>query len=279
MPTCSRPVTRTFALALGAALAGVLPLAPEAAADVTISPTTAVQGDAASVTFHVQNQRGRARTTRVEVDLPPDTPIAEVYPMTVPYWAPRIIMREVKDPLPGLHGSALTEATSAVIWERASDAPAPPAVETLRLEMGPMPETDRLVFTVVQTYSDGTVQRWNGPAAGSPAAGSPAAGSPAAEGSGTVLVLTPATAGAQGAHGHGSQQSPAAAGASPAGPADLPAVSPVAAAGSVATSAASGSTGMNLIDVGVGGGLAVGVVIVVLLAARGSTRRPESDPV
>jgi uncharacterized protein YcnI len=254
MPHRSRPVVRS-ALALGASLAGVLPLAAPAAADVSISPTTAAQGDAVSVTFHVRNARAGAHTVKVEVDLPADAPIAEVYPMTVPDWAPKIVTRSVQEPLPGIHGSGLTEATSAIIWDRATDAPQPPAEETLRLEMGPMPQTDQLVFTVVQTYSDGVVQRWQGRSTGSNAG----TGTP---GGGTVLTLTPADPATAGGHTeHDGEQG---------------AAEPATTVGAVVpTTSASGTgpqSGITLLDVGVGGGLAVGVVFIVMLAARGSGR-------
>jgi uncharacterized protein YcnI len=256
LPTPSLPfaVGRPLALACGVAAAGVLLLAPAAAADVSITPATAVQGGETGVTFLVENQRSGAYTTKVEVDLPADAPIAEVYPMTVPDWAPQIISRAADQPLPGIHGSGLSTATSAVIWTRADDAPPAPQVEHLRLEMGPLPEVDRFVFTVVQTYSDGTVKRWSGPGT---------------SGGGTVLTLSrpvaaAADGGQAGGHGHGAaegQDSDQAAGAAPA---PAPAQAPVAATATV------GDGGMSLLDIVVGGGLAVAVVLVVLRAAAGS---------
>jgi uncharacterized protein YcnI len=186
--------------------------APSALADVTITPAEAIQGDQASLTFRVTNDRPAVHTVRVEVDLPPDAPVAEVYPMSVPDWAPSIVYRKASAPLPGIHESGLTTATSAVVWTRAGDAASPPAAETLRLEMGPLPSVDRFVFTVVQTYSDGTVRRWRGPSSG-------AAGQPA--GPGTVLTLKPDPASA----GAGGAAAAAAGGGSPAG--DTPVVNPV----------------------------------------------------
>jgi uncharacterized protein YcnI len=194
-------VARRLGAAVLLAVAGVVAAGSAAAADVTITPTVAAQGGATSVTFEVHNQRAGTHTTRVEVDLPAATPIAEAYPMTVPDWAPRTVTRRSAVALPGIHGSNLTTATAAVIWTRAADAPAPPAVERLRLEMGPLPQVGELAFTVVQTYADGTTQRWTRAAPGSGAAGP-----------GPVLTLTPDPAGA-------------AAGAPHAGHAALPAES------------------------------------------------------
>jgi len=287
MPPCSpsvtRPAARSAALALGLTFTGALPLVAPAAADVSISPTTAVQGDATSVTFSVRNQRPGAHTVKIEVDLPSDAPIAEVYPMTVPDWAPKIVTRPVKDPLPGIHGSGLTDATAAVVWYRAGDAPEPPPVETLRLEMGPLPEAPQVAFTVFQTYSDGTVQRWNGASPAS--AASSGAASSGAGGGTTVLTLTPDpnpgsdAAGGAGGHAHSGQagnpqQAPVqdpTAGSAGAEAAQRIELQPAAAS---SRAAGNGEGGTSLLDIAAGGGLAVGVVVLVLMVARGTARKP-----
>lgn len=156
--------------------AGAVVSAAGARADVSLDPATATQGSAAAVTFRIGNDRPGVPTTKVEVDWPGEAVVAEVYPMSVPGWAPRIETRELDEPVQGMHGSNLTSITSSITWVRAGDAPKKvPAVEDLRVEMGPLPSTEKLVFTVVQTYADGTERRWEGPSGDG----------------GTVLTLTP----------------------------------------------------------------------------------------
>jgi hypothetical protein len=186
-------ILRVILLAVAAAVFGVTVAAGPAAADVAIEPTEVAAGEAVSVTFQVRNQRAGAHTTKVVVQLPRQAPIAEVFPMSVDDWAPSITYRKADRPLPGIHGGGgLIHATDAVTWTRVDGAAAPPAVEQLRLEMGPIPQVSALALTVVQTYSDGTVQRWS-PAltvtsgqtadrAASQAAGPDGAGTPAAVG-------------------------------------------------------------------------------------------------
>lgn len=174
--------------AFAVAAIGAVGLAPSASADVYISPSEGVQGSATRITFHVHNHRAGVYTTRLQVDLPAAAPVAEVFPMTVPDWAPKILFRPVDRPLPGIHGSELTEATSSVIWTRAADAPPAAGTEELYLEMGPLPAVPEYAFSVTQTSSDGTVQRWDG--------GSGSSGT--GRGRGTVLTLLPATDGAAG---------------------------------------------------------------------------------
>jgi uncharacterized protein YcnI len=162
-------------------------LGPAAVADVNISPPQADQGGAVGVTFKVRNDRPGVWTKQVEVQFPEETPIGEIYPMSVADWAPVATNRELDEAVDGVHSSGLTTVTSSIKWTRSEDAPKAPEVEELSLQMGPLPKIDNLVFTVIQTYSDGKSQRWSGPTEAGP-------GTPA--GPGTVLRLVPAAAGA-----------------------------------------------------------------------------------
>ncbi|MFE0530516.1 DUF1775 domain-containing protein [Micromonospora parva] len=173
------------------------------AADVTITPTEARQGDAVRLEFTVPAERAGTTTKQIEVRLPADAPVAEVYPMSVDGWAPRISSRTLDKPVAGIHSSGVSTVTTAVTWVRVGASDPGPA--RLALSMGPMPQAERLTFEVVQTYADGTVVRWAdaagaqrapaltllpaapgaaGPAAHGGAHGAPAAGAPAAEGNG-----------------------------------------------------------------------------------------------
>ncbi|MGW4501292.1 DUF1775 domain-containing protein, partial [Micromonospora sp. NPDC004336] len=140
------------------AAAGVLAWpAPAHAADVTTVPTTARQGGAVKLEFVVPEERPGARADRIEIRLPADAPVAEVYPMSVPGWAPRITTRALDQPVAGLHSARVDLVTSAVTWTRMPGAAPGPA--RLTLSMGPLPPADRLAFEVVQTYADGTAVR------------------------------------------------------------------------------------------------------------------------
>ncbi|MEU5675379.1 DUF1775 domain-containing protein, partial [Micromonospora sp. NPDC047753] len=128
------------------------------AADVTTTPTEARQGEAVRLEFSVPEERAGTRTKQIEVRLPADAPIAEVYPMSVDGWAPRLSSRTLDKPLPGIHSSGVSTVTTAVTWVRVGASDPGPA--RLALSMGPMPQAERLTFEVVQTYADGTVVRW-----------------------------------------------------------------------------------------------------------------------
>ncbi|MEE6263976.1 YcnI family copper-binding membrane protein [Plantactinospora sonchi] len=161
--------------------------ATPASADVTVTPGRAVRGEAVKLTFRVTEDRAKVHTTRIEVRLPESTPIAETTPMSVPGWAPRVAMRTLDQPLDGgHHGGRTTEVVAGITWFRAEDAAKGAPVE-LSMSLGPLPEVGQLVFTVLQTYSDGVVTRWDQPPSAD--GGRPAHAAP-------VLTLLPADAGA-----------------------------------------------------------------------------------
>ncbi|GAA1824018.1 YcnI family protein [Planosporangium flavigriseum] len=152
---------RAATLTIGA-LAGAVAFVRPAAADVTVTPSAAIRGGPARVEFHVPEERPGAYTTKVELVAPEATPIAEIYPMSVDDWAPTITTRKLDQPVELIHGTTTTEVPASITWVRFGDAPSTPVQPAaLAVSLGPMPQADRVAFTVVQTYSDGTVVRWS----------------------------------------------------------------------------------------------------------------------
>ncbi|MFF5053194.1 YcnI family protein [Micromonospora sp. NPDC000663] len=223
-------------------------------ADVTTTPSEARQGDAVRLEFSVPEERAGTTTRQIEVRLPADAPVAEVYPMSVDGWAPRISSRTLDKPVTGIHSSRVSTVTTAVTWVRVGQAAPGPA--RLALSMGPLPQADKLTFEVVQTYADGTVVRWTDADGAHPA---------------PTLTLLPA-AGAAGPVGHGGH-------GAPANGADTNADSNTG--GGTATDAAGGSgeeqgsadamLGAGLLA-GLGGGTAIG-----WLVSRWRRRDPAED--
>lgn len=252
---------RTTVLGCAAAAAATLGWAAPAAADVTVTPAQAVQGDAGKLTFRVANDSPTASLTSVQVQFPAANPIAEVYPLSVPKWAPKIDSRPLDRSLPGLHGSRVTDTTSAITWTSApGGAIKPRGVVDLPVALGPLPRTGQLTFTVVQTYSDGTVSQSTGKPAAAPPAGAPVT-------SQVTVTLLPATSNgaaapaAPGGHGHGA--APRAGGTVPAA-----GTGPVAAA-------APGTPGVNWWSVGgwICAALAGGYAV---FAVRRGRRHPDT---
>lgn len=244
---------RWAAASLAAVLAGAVswPGAANAAGvTVTTSPAQVRQGDAIQLSVLVPADKPGTRTTRIELTMPADAPIGEVYPLSVPDWAPTITTRTLDQPVPGMHAAELNQVTHSVSWLRMPGTGTGPA--RLPLGMGPMPATDRLTFTVVQTYDDGTVVRWADPAGGAHPAP-------------TVALLPPLPGtvthdGAPGAGGaaHGGH------GGAPGGLAPAGATGPAPAAGA----ADDGPSADLLLGGGLLAGLAGGAAIGWLLSRR-----------
>jgi uncharacterized protein YcnI len=187
------------AVALCVAALATVAFASPAAADVTVTPSTGTQGGALKLVFRLSEDRSPAYTTQVDVYLPAETPVAEVYPMSVPHWAPKVTMRTLDQPVEAIHGTLTSEVASIVTWTRVVDASGKPGSGAeLIISLGPLPDADRMVFTVVQRYSDGAVVRWADP----PATGNERARNPA-----PTLSLRPRAAAAP-SHRHPSGGGP-----------------------------------------------------------------------
>ncbi|MDZ5446100.1 YcnI family protein [Micromonospora sp. 4G57] len=154
-----RPVT-AVALAFTAVATAVLGLAGPASAHVTVNPKEATQGGYGRFAFRVPNESDTASTTKVEVVLPENAPVGSVSTMPVPGWTVAVEKRKV-DPPVDVHGSQLTEAVSKLTWTAAATAGVKPGeFQEFPVSMGPLPQVDRMVFKVLQTYSDGNIARW-----------------------------------------------------------------------------------------------------------------------
>lgn len=136
-----------------------------ALAHVTVRADEAVQGGSAEIVFRVPTESDTARTVKVAVALPTDTPIATVSIHPEPGWTYQLTRTTLPSPVADGHGDELSEVVGQVEWIVADTAaaPGPGEYQEFRMVARPLPETDRLIFKVVQTYDDGTVVRWIDP--------------------------------------------------------------------------------------------------------------------
>lgn len=133
----------------------VLSAAAPAAADVTVSPASAPQAGGVNLTFRVTNS-GTAPVTEVTLRIPKDSPIAEVYPLSVDSWAPKIEWQKLAQPLDTIHGGTpVDQATSAIVWLAVGKPLAPGAATDLSVAVGPLPTLSSLRFPIETKYADG----------------------------------------------------------------------------------------------------------------------------
>ncbi|MEU5532983.1 YcnI family protein [Streptomyces sp. NPDC020362] len=150
-------------IAAATAVAGsaVLALSAPAFAHVTVQPETpAAKGGYAVVDFKVPNERDNASTTKLEVNLPADHPLASVMPQPIPGWNVQVTKSKLDKPLT-MHGEKIDEAVTKVTWTADGKGIEPGYFQKFPLSVGALPEnTDQLVFKAIQTYSDKEVVRW-----------------------------------------------------------------------------------------------------------------------
>ncbi len=151
-----------FAAVAALASVSVVGLAGVASAHVTVNPGTAEQGGFTKVAFRVPNERDDAGTTKVQVDLPVDHPIAFVSVRPVPGWSVKVEKSRLKTPI-NVHGANLTEAVSRITWSGGKIDKG--QFQEFDVSMGPLPtDVDQLAFKAEQTYEGGEVVRWDQPA-------------------------------------------------------------------------------------------------------------------
>jgi uncharacterized protein YcnI len=151
--------TRRRATTVGAlAATSVLLCAGPAFAHVSVDPETAEQGGYSVVNFKVPNERDDASTTKLEINLPKDHPLASVMPQPVPGWDVKVTKSKLDKPIE-MHGEKITESVSKITWTGGEVKKG--EFQQFPVSMGELPhDADQLVFKALQTYDDDQVVRW-----------------------------------------------------------------------------------------------------------------------
>ncbi|SBT46550.1 Uncharacterized protein YcnI [Micromonospora narathiwatensis] len=157
----ARSVAGLLAASVVGALAAATVGVGVAAAHVTVNPREAIQGGYAKLAFRVPNERDNAGTTRLEVALPADAPVASVSVRPMAGWTVQVEKTKLATPIE-MHGSQVTEAPSKITWTADGEANAikPGQFQEFEISAGPLPEADTMIFKALQTYSNGEVVRW-----------------------------------------------------------------------------------------------------------------------
>jgi uncharacterized protein len=175
---------------------------------VTINPGSATAGGFATLGLQVPNERDDASTTKIEVQLPTDSPLASVSVEPHAGWSHKEDVTKLTTPVRTDDGE-ITDAVSRITWTADNPAAAikPGEFAQFRISVGPLPDkAGTLAFKTLQTYSNGEVVRWidvapsGGPEPEHPAptlsvlAASSTAPASSATGSGSGTAATAATA-------------------------------------------------------------------------------------
>jgi periplasmic copper chaperone A len=129
---------------------------------------TATQGGFTKITFRVPNEDDTAGTTKLEVKIPQETPIASLRTKPIPGWTAQIVKGKLDKPIKS-HNSEITEGVTSVTWTANPGTRINPGeFGEFEVSGGPMPEVDKLILPAFQTYDNNKTVPWDAPP---PAAG------------------------------------------------------------------------------------------------------------
>lgn len=153
---------RRLLAAVATAAGVVLVTAVPAAAHVGVSSPDAEAGGFGKLVFRVPNESDSASTTKLQVQLPTETPFASVSTKPMPGWTVEAEPTKLDQPVE-MHGATITEAVTTVTWTAEKGSALPPdQFAEFELSVGPFPDgVDTLSFPTTQTYSDGEVAAWD----------------------------------------------------------------------------------------------------------------------
>jgi uncharacterized protein YcnI len=158
--TSARRAALRVGVGLTAAVAAAVSLPGMAQAHVTIQPPTVEGGGFSAVAFRVPNERDDAATTRVQVTLPKDQPLASVSTTPIAGWNVKTSTRKLDEPI-DLEGQQLNRVVSKVTWTATDGGLQPGQYQDFSVSLGQLPESGKMVFQALQTYSNGEKVNWN----------------------------------------------------------------------------------------------------------------------
>ena len=157
----STPRTLRTASVLAAAT-GLMSLgAGAASAHVGVDPDSTSEGGYSQLTFRVPNESQTARTSKLTVTLPSETPFNSVSVKPVDGWTVEVLEADLPVPIT-VNGATITKAPASVVWT-ADEAHqiSQRQYQTFSISVGRLPQAGTTVLLpAAQTYSDGTVVNW-----------------------------------------------------------------------------------------------------------------------
>ena len=156
-------ITRRTTLSVAALVAGILLIgADPAAAHITVHADDAVRGASdVAVMFRTPNEESHAATVKLQVFFPTAHPLLGVLVEPHPGWHFSAKTAKLAHPVTTDDGQ-ITDAVSEVTWAADSTANGlqPGEADDFDVIVGQLPDTPSVTFRVLQTYSDGHVERW-----------------------------------------------------------------------------------------------------------------------
>nr|WP_306902936.1 YcnI family protein [Arthrobacter pascens] len=150
-------------LAAVAASTGMIAMAATAAsAHVKVDPDSTGANGYSHLTFNVPNESPTAKTSKLEVKLPTNTPFTSVSVKPVEGWTAQVITSDLPKPVT-VSGTTVTKAPTSVIWTADSTHQiGQNEYQSFSLSVGKLPQAGTtVILPAAQTYTDGTVVNWD----------------------------------------------------------------------------------------------------------------------
>jgi uncharacterized protein YcnI len=116
-------------------------------------------GTDAELSFRVPDEEANAATTKVEIVLPTDQPLAGAYAQPKAGWTLVTATRKLAKPITTDDGK-ITDVLASATWTATTGSIKAGQYDEFNVAVGQLPEASSLVFKALQTYSDGNVVRW-----------------------------------------------------------------------------------------------------------------------
>ena len=161
MKTSIRRTLKTISAAT--ATAGMIALgATAASAHVSVNPDDTGANGYSHLTFNVPNESPTAKTSKLEVTLPTDTPFTSVSVKPVEGWTAQVITTDLPQPVT-VSGTTVTKAPTSVVWTAdATHQLSQNEYQAFSLSVGRLPAAGTTVtLPAAQTYTDGSVVTWD----------------------------------------------------------------------------------------------------------------------
>ena len=162
-PAMNSFLRRTLKTAAAASMtAGLVAAgAVAASAHVTVDPSKTAEGGFTKLTFSVPNESATAKTNRLEVKLPTDTPLTSVSVKPIDGWKAQVVTTALPKPVE-IDGATVTKAPTSVIWTAdTAHQIGQNEFQTFTLSVGRLPAAGTTVtLPAAQGYTDGTTVNW-----------------------------------------------------------------------------------------------------------------------
>ncbi|MHC6220086.1 YcnI family copper-binding membrane protein [Arthrobacter sp. MMS24-S77] len=161
MKTSHRRTLKTACAATMAA--GLLAFGVSAAsAHVHVDPDDPAAGGYTHLTFNVPNESPTAKTDKLEVSLPTDTPFNSVSVKPLEGWKAELITSTLPKPVT-VAGATVTRAVTSVVWTAdTAHQIGQDEYQAFSISVGVLPDAGTTItLPATQTYTDGTVVKWD----------------------------------------------------------------------------------------------------------------------